>query len=100
MPAAEKLELSEEQREQLERWTKNPPKPHLRRRAWAMLLISEGQPVYQVAQDRRIRAHRTTVAEWLARYRASGSAGLRQRPGQGRKPAFFPSDEKRGAGAA
>ncbi len=91
MPAAKKLTLSERQRKELEAWTKNPPKPYLRRKAWAILLVAAGKPIYVVAQDRRVRAHRTTVSQWIQRYEAQGLDGLRQAKGQGRKPRFSPS---------
>lgn len=91
MPAKLRLDLSAEQREQLERWTKNPPKAHLRRKAWALLLLAAGHPAYQVAQDRRVQVHRTTVSEWLRRYLSAELGGLKQNPGQGRKPIFSPS---------
>lgn len=91
MPAAKKLDLSEEQRKQLRAWTKNPPKAYLRRKAWAILLAAEGKPAYKVACDRRVHAHRTTVSVWIANFAERGCDGLRQAKGQGRKARFFPS---------
>ncbi len=91
MPTKLKLDLDAEQRRQLERWVKNPPRPHLRRKAWALLLLADGKAAYEVAKDRRVRAHRTTVSAWLSRYLAEGLEGLKQKPGQGRKAAFSPS---------
>lgn len=93
MPATHKLILREDQRKQLEAWIKNPPRPYLRRKAWALKLRAEGQPDWKVALDRRVHAHRTTVAEWVRQYEAEGLEGLKQKPGQGRKPAFSPSLE-------
>lgn len=95
MPASKPVELREEQRKQLEAWTKNPPRPHLRRKAWAILLSAAGQPAYQVAADHRIHAHRTSVSAWIESFNAQGVEGLKQKPGQGRKPAFSPSNESR-----
>lgn len=100
MPARLQIDLSAEQKAQLQAWTKNPPKPHLRARAWAILLVAGGKAAYQVAQDRRVRVHRITVAEWVARFQQEGIAGLKTRPGQGRKPAFSPSDPGGSAGSA
>lgn len=91
MPTKLELKLSVEQREHLERWVKNPPRSHLRRKAWALLLLADGKAAYEVAEDRRVRAHRTTVSEWLSRYLANGLEGPKQKPGQGRKAAFSPS---------
>jgi transposase len=90
MPASKKIELTEEQRKQLGSWARNPPRHHLRRKAWAILLSAEGQPAYQVAADRRVHAHRTSVSAWLKRFEEYGLEGLKQQPGQGRKPAFSP----------
>jgi len=91
MPKRYSVELSDAERAKLEGWVKNPPKPHLRKRAWAILLVADGQPMYEVAEDYRVRVHRTTVSEWVQRYQSNGITGLKVKPGQGRKPAFFPS---------
>lgn len=91
MPKRYRIELSEEARAKLQAWVKNPPKPYLRKRARAILLVAEGQPLYQVAEHPRIRVHRTTVSQWVRRYLAEGLDGLKVRPGRGRKPAFSPS---------
>lgn len=95
MPASAKMTLSEEQRKQLEAWTKNPPRPYLRRKAWALLLRAKGQPAWKVALDRRVHAYRATVSEWVRVFEAKGLEGLKQKPGQGRKPGFSPSLGKR-----
>lgn len=97
MPKRYRIALSDSERAKLVAWTKNPPRPYLRRRAWAILLVAEGHPLEQVAQNFRVRAHRTTVSEWVRRYLAEGLAGLWVKPGRGRKPAFFPSDHRGGA---
>lgn len=89
------IELNDTERAKLEAWVKNPPKPHLRKRAWAILLVANGQPEYKAADDFRVRVDRTTVSEWVNRYLNEGLEGLKVRPGQGRKPAFFPSGRKR-----
>ena len=94
MPAAKQLTLSEEQRKELEAWTKNPPKPYLRRKAWALLLVAKGQAAYETAQDRRVHANRVTVSNWIEKFQAYGLKGLQQAHGQGRKPRFFPSPQE------
>jgi transposase len=67
-------------------------KPHLRERAAAVLKLADGATIQQVAQAGLLRPRaRSTVAQWLNRYRAEGLAGLTVRPGRGRKPAFSPS---------
>ena len=91
MPSTQQLILSESQKKELEVWTKNPPKPYLRRKAWALLLVAQGQAVYKAAQDRRVHAHRVTVSDWIEKFQTHSLEGLRQAKGQGRKPRFFPS---------
>jgi len=91
MPKRYVIELNDADQAKLKAWIKNPPKPYLRKRARAILLVAEGKPLYQVAKHPRIRVHRTTVSEWVRRYLAEGIEGLKVRPGQGRKPAFSPS---------
>lgn len=94
MPAAKQLTLSESQKKELEAWTKNPPKPYLRRKAWAILLVGEGKAIYQTAEDRRVHANRATVGIWVEKYQERGLEGLRQSKGQGRKSRFFPSGKE------
>lgn len=98
MPVAKQLTLRETQKKELEAWTKNPPKPYLRRKAWALLLVAQGKAAYEAAQDRRVHAHRTTVSAWLEKFQTDGIEGLKQAQGQGRKARFFPSPQERGAG--
>jgi len=93
MPAAKQLVLSESQKKELEAWTKNPPKPYLRRKAWALLLVASGKAAYEAAQDRRVHANRVTVSDWIEKFQAHGFGGLKQAKGQGRKPRFFPSPQ-------
>lgn len=97
MPKRYELELSTEQRAQLERWSKNPPKPYLRYRARAILHVADGMPISHVPAHLRVRVHRTTVSEWVHRYEAAGLAGLRIRAGRGRKARFSPSEHYRGS---
>ncbi|RME40158.1 MAG: hypothetical protein D6793_00035, partial [Thermoflexia bacterium] len=55
-----------------------------------MLLVASGKSVSQAACDRRVRAQRNTVSEWVRRFRAEGPEGLRIKPGRGRKPSYAP----------
>ena len=98
MPKRYYIELSDEEREQLERWTRNPPKPYLRYRAQAILRVADGQPIYKVAASLRIKVHRNTVSEWVRRFLAAGIEGLKIRPGRGRKSAFSPLTQEEAAG--
>jgi hypothetical protein len=93
MPAAKQLILSEEQKKELGAWTKNPPKPYLRRKAGVLLLVAKGKAAYEAAQDRRVHAHRATVSDWIEKFQMHGFEGLKQAKGQGRKPGFFPSPQ-------
>ena len=99
MPVAKQLSMSEPQKKELGAWTKNPPKPYLRRKAWALLLVAQGKAAYEAAHDRRVHAHRTTVSDWIEKFQTYGIAGLKQAKGQGRKARFFPSPQERGSGS-
>ena len=96
MPKRYQIELSQKEEDRLKGWTRNPPKAYLRYRAQAILQVAEGQPIYQVAQNLRIRIHRNAVSEWVKRYEAEGIKGLKVKAGRGRKPAFFPPKPKGG----
>lgn len=91
MPKRIRLELSEREQEALERWRRNPPRPYLRDRAIALLRVAAGEPLMKVGPSLRTPVHRVTVAAWVERYQAEGLAGLKVKPGRGRKAAFSPS---------
>lgn len=91
MPKRIMITVSDEDRATLERWSRQPPKPYLRERARAILLVAGGMPVYQVAQRLRLRIHRNAVRDWVQRFVNEGVTGLKIREGRGRKPAFSPS---------
>lgn len=95
MPRRIEITLSEADRTTLVRWSRQPPKPYLRERARAILLVAGGMPVYQVAQRLRLRIHRNAVREWVERFVNEGVAGLKIREGRGRKPTFFPPAAER-----
>lgn len=64
---------------------------YLRERAAALLKVADGQPAAVVARSGLLRPRQPdTVYAWLNRFAATGIAGLRVRPGRGRKPAFSP----------
>lgn len=92
MPIPLVLELRPEQQAELEHVRDHAAEPYLRERAAGILKVAAGQSVRAVARAGlfRPRCH-DTVGAWVQRYRDEGIAGLRIRPGRGRKPAFFPS---------
>jgi transposase len=90
MASPRTLTLTPEQRAQLERMRDQHPKAYLRERAAALLKIAQGYSIRRVALHGLLRPREPeTVGDWLDRYLAEGVAGLRVRPGRGRKPAFF-----------
>ena len=53
--------------------------------------VADGHSAAAVARTGLWRLRQPdTVSRWLARYRGEGIAGLADRPGRGRKPAFSP----------
>lgn len=92
------LELTPEQRRELERVRDTDDRPYLRERAAAILKIADGQSVRQVALHGLLkRRQEETVGRWVRRYLDEGLAGLVIKPGRGRKPAFSPSAPNAGS---
>lgn len=86
------LNLTAEQKDELEFLRDHDPHPYLRERAAAILKIAAGQSGLQVATNGLLKPHDPdTIYAWVERYRTEGVAGLTIRCGRGRKPAFFPS---------
>jgi hypothetical protein len=84
-----RVELSPEQRRELEHWLRcSTIRASLARRARAVLLVAEGHSISHVS--RTVGMRRRHVATWAKRIIAQGIDGLQDRPGRGRKP-FFPS---------
>ena len=84
--------LTDGERQALLQLRDHSPKPYLRERASAVLKSAEGVTIMEIAAKRLLRRRKPdTVREWLKRYAQSGIAGLRVKPGGGRKPAFSPS---------
>lgn len=91
MSRPREIELDEAAGETLREMRDHHPKGYMRERAAAILKIVEGQSVAQVARAGLLRPRRRgTVASWLNCYQAVGLAGLYNRAGRGRKPAFSP----------
>jgi len=98
MPDPLRLELTPEQRAELEQLRDRHPKPYLRERAAALLKIADGHTAGQVARQGLLKErYKRTVKKWLKRYQSDGLAGLMIKAGRGRKPAFSPTaSERRG----
>ena len=91
-----RLRLSPDQRAELVRARDRAPEPYVPERAAALLKVADGVPAARVARSGVLRPRQPdTLYRWLARYRAEGVAGLRVRPGRGRKPAFSPPPPRR-----
>ena len=81
--------LSPEERQELQHWQRSTSTPAgLVRRAGAILLVSEGLCLSEVA--RRIGMGRRIVRKWATRFIKDRLAGLSDKPGRGRKPHFSP----------
>ena len=86
-----KIELSAEQREELERMRDRDPKAYRRERASAVLQAAEGKSASEIARGGLLRPrYYETVSAWLKAYQTEGVAGFRIGTGRGRKPAFSP----------
>ncbi len=86
------IELTVEQRQELEETRDKNEKPYVRERAAAILKIADGMSGRHVALFGLLRQRDPdTVYSWFHRYNTEGLAGLQVRPGRGRKPAFSPS---------
>jgi len=100
MPQPLLINLTETQRNELEDLRDHAKQPYLRERAAAILKIAAGHSGLETARTLLNQPHwPDTLYTWVKRYRAEGLAGLKIRPGRGRKPAFFPSVPQRGSRA-
>jgi len=88
MPKRYEIVLSEQEKQKLESWVKNPPRPYLRERARAILQVSQGKTIQATAEKLRVRVHRNAVSEWVRRFLSEGLEGLRIKRGRGRKALF------------
>jgi transposase len=86
------IELTPEQRRELEYVRDHHKKPYVRERASAILKIAAGISGRQVALNGLLkRRDPDSVYTWFHRYKTEGLAGLMIKSGRGRKPAFSPS---------
>lgn len=94
MPKLIKVCLTPEQQKKLEQIRDTDKHPYMRERAAAMLKIAEGATARQVALNKLLNPRKPdTVYSWFHRYEEDGVAGLRIKPGRGRKPAYFPKSK-------
>lgn len=78
------LELSEGERTELEQGYRDGTSHAFRKRCHMMLLKSEERRSKEVAKI--LNCHEVSVNNWLKRFEAEGIAGLKTKPGRGRKP--------------
>lgn len=95
MPKRYKIELTEQEKQKLENWVKNPPSLYLRERARAILKVSQGKTIEATARELRVRIHRNAVSEWVKRFLTDRLEGLKIQAGRGRKAIFSPHREGR-----
>lgn len=77
------VQLSDEQRQELEDGYRNGKSHAFRERCQMILLKSEKRPSSEIA--RFLGCHKITVHEWVKRFEAEGIEGLKMRPGRGRR---------------
>ena len=96
MPSPRRLELIADPPPPLVAAPHTRSPPYQRERAGALVKIADGACAAEVARTGLLRPRQPdTVYRWLDRYQAEGIAGLRIRPGRGRKPAFSPCAPER-----
>ncbi len=84
------IELSEEERRELEQEYRSGKTHSYRQRCRGVLLKGEGRSSAAVAE--RLGCHEVSVNDWLRRYQAEGIAGLKLRSGRGRKAILNEAD--------
>lgn len=94
MPKRIRVELSEAQIQELEATRHQSKMPYLRERAAAVLKVSQGQTVTEVAENGLLIRHEPeTVHGWIKAYIKDGLAAWSIQSGRGRKAAFSPKDK-------
>ena len=84
-------ELTEEQRKALEEGYHQGKQHCFRKRCQMILLKSQGYPSKQIAAI--VGGCEVVVNTWLDRFEVEGVAGLRNKPGQGKKPILDPTTD-------
>ena len=77
------IQLSDEQRQELTDGHRTGKSHAFRERCQMILLKSEKRTSAEIA--RLLGCHKITVGDWVKRFEAEGIAGLRTRPGRGRR---------------
>jgi transposase len=77
------IQLSDEQRQELEAGYRTSTSHTFRERCQMILLKSEKRSSSEIA--RFLDCHKMTVGEWVKRFEAEGIEGLKTRPGRGRR---------------
>ena len=91
MPKRRYLQLTEEEKVELETVRDKHPKAYMREKASALLKIATGQSPHKVSMEGLLKSRDSdSIYSWLDRYEAEGVVGLLVRDGRGRKPAFSP----------
>ncbi len=81
------------ERYELEKWTRKLTMPtSLSRRTRIILLYANGKSVAETA--RLVGVGRSMVRHWVARFVAHRVAGLSDKKGRGRQPAFSPGGRR------
>jgi len=92
MPKRIRVDLSVAQQQELEQARDSHPKAFIRERAAAVLKVSSGKTVTEVAEQGLLKRHEPeTVHLWIKRYLQAGVKGWQVKPGRGRKGLFSPS---------
>jgi hypothetical protein len=91
MPKQLQINLTDEQRAELEDVRDHDPRPYMREHAAIVLKVAAGCSGRQTALHGLLRPRwPDTIYHVITRYQAEGVKGLEVRPGRGRKPAFSP----------
>ena len=78
------MDLTKEERAELEQLARHAELPYIRRKALVLLSLADGRAIIEVAGV--LRVTRQTVYNWQRRYMEKGVVGLSVQAGRGRKP--------------
>ncbi len=95
MPKRIVVELSNEQSEELEKVRDRHEKAYMRERAAAVLKVASGETLTAVGEHGLLKRHKLdTIHRWIKDYLSQGLEGWVIKKGRGRKPVFFPKNER------
>ena len=86
--------FSDEEVDSLEKAIKYSPVPYIRNRAYAVLQVGKGITREDAAKMLYTPVERHSVGNWVAAFQKEGIAGLKIKPGRGRRPGFSPLSEE------